>query len=154
MKLLLFSLLVFLTGCISMRDATVEQMKHEYVNEFPNMSKTDIYNKCIRWIGINLKSSKNVIDVNDKESGTIIAKAYTNIDFRMNYSAFVSFSLMIDIKENKARFRFVPTGFTDKYNNDSPFPEWADWHLTVKERFDSAVESLSKFIATKDEFLN
>lgn len=70
----LFLSCLFIFGCGSSKLATEDQMKHEFIKEYPGITKAQIFERSQRWIAQNFKSAKQVIDLTDKDAGMIVAK--------------------------------------------------------------------------------
>lgn len=83
--------------------------KFSQVDSVKNVSKAELYTKAKLWLAKAFKSSKDVIQFDDKEAGKIIVKGVSTYDAPAfnpgtNFSGFFSFTLTIDIKDNKFRF--------------------------------------------------
>ncbi|KPE50117.1 DUF4468 domain-containing protein [Chryseobacterium indologenes] len=81
-----------------------------------------LYSGAKSWISNAFNSSKAIIDMEDKESGRIIGKAYLNPSKQhrcMMYDEIsnVSFKFVIDVKENKYRIVLSDFYHTGKYAN-------------------------------------
>lgn len=58
---------------------TIEQKTITGVFEVEGKTKSELYSLINRWISINYNSANNVIQMNDKESGTIIVKGINEL---------------------------------------------------------------------------
>lgn len=69
-------------------------------------SKSDLFVRALSWMSKVFKSSKTVIQMQDKESGRIIGKAAIVWRYRFMGDGCVSlihYTITIDVKDNKAR---------------------------------------------------
>jgi hypothetical protein len=104
--------------------------------EVEGKSKSELFSSINKWISINYNSSKNVIQMNDLESGTIIVKGinevrtknafkklYPNSAPEFNYYKF-NHLIEINIKDNRYRiiYRTIDIASVispnDHFNND------------------------------------
>lgn len=142
----------FLISCASSRIATKEEMDHEFIVDFPNLTKTEIFDKSIQWIGQNFRSAKDVIVVQNREIGNIIAKAFLDdVDYGGLINGNLWFSLTIDTKDGKARFRFTPIS-TFLMDIEQPFGDSANMHNGAQKEFKKMAKSLIDFINKDDNF--
>lgn len=154
MKKILFVLLLtfFVSGCFSSEYIQLkEDAKQVVYIEDHNLYKDAAYMKICEWMAKNYGSSKAVIQMQDKESGTIIGKAlgtYTahwlpaDIEYPYNYT------LSVKIKEGKVKFEFTIT--PQEYNyypDDRARDQVLAYFNSIK---DSIVEYLK--LNNKDDF--
>ena len=87
-------------------DSTKGKITFVKIVEVTNKNKSEIYTIIKNWITENYNSPKDVINIDDKESGIILLKSFflntqtianTNITLKDNYY----FSLKINIKDSK-----------------------------------------------------
>lgn len=150
--ILLSTLSIFLTSCVSTKLATEEELNHTFIIELQNLDKNTIYERSIKWIAQSFVSSKNVIDVKDKEGGLIVAKGFIgSVDYGGLINGNMYFTLNIDIKDGKARLKFIPTG-TQIMNSTTGFDNAANNHVGAQKEFIRLKESYLKFLNTKDDF--
>lgn len=79
------------------------------VVEIPNVKKDELYRRAIFWISDNFRSANNVIQLQDKENGQIIAKGSIEYGAKpfmpgTNYSGYFTFTLNFECKDNKYRY--------------------------------------------------
>lgn len=68
-------------------------------------SSTDLYNRAKLWVANAFRSSKNVIQIDDKEAGTILGKG--NFDVIQTMTPYIiRFTFKIDVRDNRYRIRF------------------------------------------------
>ena len=68
-------------------------------------TKSDLYVASMDWIAHSFGSTKAVVEFSDGESGTIIAKGFVKVPYKMNVQMDTHFTMLIEAKENKARMR-------------------------------------------------
>ncbi len=87
-------------------------------------SKSELFSLINKWIAINYNSSKNVIQMNDLESGTIIVKGINEVTYKnpnyviYKYEEFITLNIYhlieINIKDNKFRIIYTVTDLENK----------------------------------------
>ncbi len=83
-----------------------EPVSVEIVKEI-QMLKDDIYNNTLLWMAESFRSSKAVIDLKDRELGTIVGNGVVDIKIGWGVYTPARFKLKIDIKDNKYRLTFI-----------------------------------------------
>lgn len=138
--------------------ATKEQMTHEYTQQYMGVSKNDIYDRSFRWIAQNFKSAKEVIDYQDKASGSIIAKGiisdvkYLN-NFHLNSIGDLHFTLTIDCRDGKARYVYTNVEMQVMVSNGmGRIGDTQEVHQAADREFQKLNESIAKAVTTKDGF--
>lgn len=101
-KCILFSSIFLLVNCAPPPQATDLDKRTENVVEI-NLSKSEIYNKCLQWMATTFVSSKQVIELQDSSQGVIIGNGIVNVYWQVGTFE-MHFKIRIDIKEQKYRF--------------------------------------------------
>lgn len=152
--LLCFLLIVLLSfsGCVSQQVATKEEITHEYIVEYPGLTKDLIFNRTLKWIANNFRSAKQVIEYQDKEAGSIVGNGITPIkaEGALLKGVDMAFTMNIDIKENRVRYRFIKLKLS--FRNLTPMPDTQAWHRPARMIFDIIVGSLIIATNETDEF--
>ena len=82
---------------------------YERVVEIPNKPKADLYKNAKQWFVDYFKSSKDVIQSEDKEDGKIVGKGIISVLFNGAMGMKVMYddkvSVQVDCKDNKYRIR-------------------------------------------------
>lgn len=82
---------------------------YEQVYQVPNKSKADLYKNAKQWFVDYFKSSKDVIQNEDKEDGKIVGKGILLIPFKGALGSSVIYddklSIQVDCKDSKYRIR-------------------------------------------------
>ena len=104
----------FSIGKISQNDENTTTQSTQIDGEFGSevkivttqLSKSELWINAKKWISSSFNNYKHTVDMEDKESGTIILK----INSSDNVSAYLTYkinaTLKIDIRENKYRYSF------------------------------------------------
>ncbi len=93
------------SGCSTLQ-TTLEQNKSlESVNDFPKISKAILYSKTLSWAARTYNSANNVIQLKDPDTAQIICRGIGGIPDMIFVRRF-SYTMIIDIKDNKMRIQF------------------------------------------------
>jgi hypothetical protein len=90
-------------------DSTDNNITYKAVIKIPKATSEQIYSKIRAWMANIYNSANNVLQMDDKASGTLIAKgvfSYPNL----HYPSFVKYILTVNIKPEK--FRITITNYT------------------------------------------
>jgi hypothetical protein len=86
-----------------------EQFQIQHVREL-SLTKHEIFNSSKLWVAENFRSSNDVIQLADIESGSIVGNGLVGIPFKISFlpsiTSDVRFKFKIDIKENKYRITY------------------------------------------------
>lgn len=116
-SLLIISLL---SGCGGLSDLTInpkaseDTEKVEFIEEYPEQDQATLFSKVTKAMALVFKSSKSVIEMQDRESGEIVGNGYAEfittckLKMRDNLPVAVSYQIMISVRDNKVRYRYVP----------------------------------------------
>lgn len=97
------------------------KIMYERIDSIPGKSKIDLYRKAKVWFAKVFHSSKDVIQLDDQETGQIIGKGNFTYPIKILLSAAewrCSFTIQIDLKDNKSRVRLFDLSYS------SPGGEW------------------------------
>jgi hypothetical protein len=98
--------------------------------EVNDKTKSDLFSEINKWISINYKSSKNVIQLNDKEAGVIIIKGTNEVQYENAWKELykkkgiipkysnlkINHLIEINIKDNKFRIIYKISDIEDLNN--------------------------------------
>ncbi|MCX6141996.1 MAG: DUF4468 domain-containing protein [Ignavibacteriales bacterium] len=150
-----FLFLLFLAGCAGSREATKEEMNHEFILSLPGVQKQQAYEMTLKWLANTFRSAKAVVEYQNKENGSIIGNGMSRmkVEAAISIEVEIAFTMNIDIRDEKVRIRFVnleyiPAGATAR----QPFRDIVAYHHPAHHKFSEIVESLSQFIQKKDVF--
>ena len=77
----------------------------EFIQEF-DMPRDRLFDNSVLWLAETARSAKAVIDLKDKELGTIIGNATTPLSIAWGVNVPMIFKIRIDVKDNKYRLTF------------------------------------------------
>lgn len=137
MKRLLFLSGIILLFAYNARSQEVTPLSFERVIKVDSVNKTDIYSALITWIGINYKSSKHVLEMENQDIGLIIVNA--NIPYKTSglkykyYSGYINYKMQIQIRDNRFKVTMI------NFNHESIKPRGSLGLLTTKEKREKAL---------------
>lgn len=102
-----FFFLLLSAGCATGTLATEEEMRVEQVYDVPNLKKDAVHNQIKIWIAENFKSAKQVIEHDDKESGTLIGNGTLPYPEGGSNAKKLNFTMRADAKDNKFKLNFI-----------------------------------------------
>ncbi len=70
------------------------------------MPRDKIYDNALLWLSESFRSSKAVIDLKDRDLGTIIGNAADEIKIGWGATLPISYKLRIDVRDNRYRLTF------------------------------------------------
>lgn len=89
----------------------------EGVVEVPNVSKDELYTRARHWVAQSYRSANDVIKMDDKASGSIVLKAFTDIPVGTGIGATsVKMWYTLSIYQKDGKFKY--TTEVDEYQND------------------------------------
>lgn len=127
------------------------------VIDFPGKSKSEIFNSVNLWVAKNYRSSNDVVQLQDKEAGTIVCKGGKYVTIKSmgkDVQLFHNHSLQIDIKEGKMRAIFDniwwdgPYG-KPKYGDSLWFPKCKN--QVCQQHQDRAIETANSIISSIED---
>ena len=122
-----------------------------------SLQKGTLFDQTILWMAENFRSSKEVIELKDKELGTIIGNGAMDMNIGLSFlpsNVPVTFKLRIDIKDNKYRMTFSNVKMVFD-GNAKPIEDTnrASNEPKVRERFEQMANSLDAYLtAPKKDF--
>ena len=110
MKKALFSLcMLFLVATIQAQ----EPLSFEKVIQADSIKKDAIYNGLKEWVGMNFRSAKNVIEIDDKEAGMLLLRPVSDYKMKglpyLGFEGYLKYTIKLNIKDG--RFKVVITNF-------------------------------------------
>ena len=98
---------VLLSGCMSQETAT-RQMTHEFVAEFPNRPKLQIYDRVVKWISNNPRREGRQDEYQNRDAGSLTCEGETQIQPEGDgVDMKIGFTMNIDVKNERMRIRFT-----------------------------------------------
>ena len=105
MRMFLLLTALLLVGCETIADLPPEERKVQMVHEVPMADKATLYVRALEWVSSSFRSSKAVIDMQDKDAGIIVAKGIipngAHDAFGVRYD--VRITIKLEIKDGRYR---------------------------------------------------
>lgn len=104
---------VLLSGTVLAQDLPLDpeskKITYTEVVEVPDAKKEDLYARGATWFAKSYGSSKAVLQLSDKEVGTLIGKAVTEVSFKnppmgSRYGGIVNYTITVQVKEGKYKY--------------------------------------------------
>lgn len=131
MKKILVVCMLFLAVSIQAQDP----LSFEKVIQVDSIKKDAIYNGLKEWVGMNFKSAKNVIEIDDKEAGILIIKSVTDYSIKnlqlSCYEGYHHFTIKFQVKDG--RFKASVTNF--RHENQPGNKETCNIGLVTTDEF-------------------
>lgn len=125
------------------------------VVQVDSIDKNTLYTRAKKWFVDNYKSAKDVIQLDDKETGEITGKG----NFKINYytrDPYISHTISIFVKDGRYKYLITNFSYSDNQNEKftiENFPKsWAGkkkLYTKVDEEVNSIIVSIEKFMKTK-----
>ncbi|MEA3312107.1 MAG: DUF4468 domain-containing protein [candidate division WOR-3 bacterium] len=147
-----------------------EQRIIQDVIEIEGKSQDELYVSCMKWMAKAFKESKEVIQYQDKEAGTIIGKGYTIatdpllirnaklmslgatvLGEKIGATPYLRFTITLEAKDGKVRITFDQIGFTTSLSIDPIEIDNVEWFNAAKSDFESVVKDLEAFLEQPEE---
>ena len=112
-------------------------------------AKDQAFDLSMRWLAETFKSAKSVIEYSDKAVGTINGKGIVSVPGELGIPVDVSFSLIVDVKDGKARLTFKAISVS--FQMSGPATESAlnpPIFESFKKRVDELSESYRKYLSS------
>lgn len=159
MRVIYFLLLIFSSlSAFSQNDTT---LTFQEVVKADSIKANELFNRARMWVNDNFKSGKEVIQINDKETGTLTGKANLKISYSYKFygetsgETDYSFTFKILVKDEKYKYEFTNfenvNGFIGAIDSrigiltskkDCPL-KWTGWpQRAMNEIWDSSKKSL------------
>lgn len=120
MKLVLLALLAFIllfSGCAGMEPVKSSDLTFNQVYEVKGATKEKIFTESKIWIAENFRSSKAVLEYENKDEGTLIGNGIvkypcSGIDCLAKHNWNIRFTIRADMKDDKFRLTFSNLGLS------------------------------------------
>ena len=104
----ILSALLLLTNCAGYQKIPPQEARLQRIYQLQGMTKDVIFDRTLAWMAETFVSSKNVIELKDKENGKIIGKGatfFTRDPLKIVRNP-CRYTMIIDIKDNKIRITY------------------------------------------------
>jgi hypothetical protein len=175
-----FILTIFTTNLFSQEntfpiDSITGKITYSEIIKVDSVNNQKLYLRANVWFVHSFVSAKNVIQLNDKESGKIIGKGTFEVTDNNNHNSMVYLPIVgtvdftVEIQTKDERYKYVFSDFSYKVNGDaeknlkssSVFKsgmfqkrldiQWADIKQNTNMTILNMIESLKKSMGTKDD---
>jgi hypothetical protein len=102
LALVILAAIISFLGCVGMQVVPPEERVVQQVHEV-DLTKDQIFSKCLEWMAQSFVDSKEVIELKDKENGKIIGKGVTDFMRAGVVSIPCRFTMIVEIKDSKYR---------------------------------------------------
>jgi hypothetical protein len=146
--MLVFAVVILISAC-----ATTVPVENTNVIKIVDTGKAkdEAFDLSMRWMTQTFNSAKSVIEYTDKGTGTINGKGRVSVTNGIGVPADIAFSIIIDIKDSKARLSFQSIkyygdGIIESLLSEHPMNQAMQNKFVVK--VDEMTESYQKYITT------
>ncbi len=167
MRLILILLIVFPLYTFSQ-----EPVNYSEAIEVPNVEKNELFLRGREWFNDNFKSSKDVLQVIDKETGELSGKGFMEVVYTFRYMgernaiADVKFQISVWVKDGKYKYEltnfYIPSrdGFvefgliTSSNETNKTFPGYSakklnEMYLSIKQNTETKAKLLIEDLKLK-----
>lgn len=126
-------------------------------------TKKALFSKANLWVANTWKSAKDVIQMKDEESGTIVVKGLLStkvkVSMGVKLDGHTESTITIKCKDGKVKIEFNDTRFVDTYRSwvteSEPKNEvkyWTKWVADVTVEQDALIASFKSALTKNDDF--
>lgn len=151
----IFNLLpLLLIGCAStFEPLPKDQSQLIIIQEIPDLSKNEIYDKTLLWVASKFVDSKEVLEIQDKENGLIVGKGIAMFSLSKSITAPTRFTMKIDIKDGRYRIKFNNLiWISETGNRPLSTVGYKQYNDEVFNYLKTFAESLKSALSDKDEW--
>lgn len=133
-------------ACTNSETKTTENKSFTYIHT-AQLNKKDLYNKIMVWMAKTYNSAKDVIQLQNPESGQIIGKGVTSF-LNIVVEIPCEYTISIDIKDKK--YRVIFEQFTALWGEHHNMPQPVDTDMYLEQ-----LEKKMKYLSDNlDSFIN
>lgn len=94
-------------------DSLTHKITYQGVVQVPGASQLELYSRAREWFAATFGSSKAVLEVDDRESGKLIGRAYAQFEFSGGFGPTVPWAMWrtIKVETKDGRYRYTITNF-------------------------------------------
>lgn len=120
------------------------------VVQIDSTDKKTLYSSAMAWVALGYKSSKDVIQLSDMESGRIIIKGAFKTNIYMK-SGFIYHTLTLEFKDNRYRYTYSDLSYYSSGSGEMSFDKGG--MISKGTAVKSAQSSMQKAIDSLTEYL-
>ena len=131
-------------------DKTTGKITFTFIDSIKGINKGLLYGKSLEWIAKNFKDATEVIKLQDKENGKIIAKGYLELNYvyqriyGINYYRNYRQNFTLDLTLRDEKYRLILSDFTIQ-TIDPPIETTLEYYLPQIQGYDySKMSKLKK----------
>lgn len=118
--------------------------------------KTELYSRAREWFAKAYKSSTNVIQMDDKESGKIVGKALMQVYHRAfgkdHVSGFINYTISVYIKDGRYKYEVANFYHTGQYVGDGiTIPDFGTCEEMIHAKKKSYQKTFNYYLSQMDE---
>jgi len=139
--------LIFSAPCLGQ---TPEPLSVEVIRPAP-FEKNTLYTQTLVWMAESFRSSKEVVELKDKDLGVIVGNGASEID--IGFLSFLpvntplTFKLRIDIRDKRYRFMFSSVELHIERHGKISIDKGYVHEEKIRARFDEIATSLDEYLA-------
>jgi hypothetical protein len=132
-------------------DKTTGKITFTFIDSIKGINKNLLYGKSLEWIAKNFKDATEVIKLQDKENGKIIAKGYLELNYvyqriyGINYYRNYRQNFTLDLTLRDEKYRLILSDFTIQ-SFDPPSETTLEYYLPQIQGYDYSKMSKVKKI--------
>jgi hypothetical protein len=132
-------------------DKTTSKITFTFIDSIKGINKDLLYGKSLEWIAKNFKDATEVIKLQDKENGKIIAKGYLELNYvyqriyGINYYRNYRQNFTLDLTLRDEKYRLILSDFTIQ-TIDPPSETTLEYYLPQIQGYDYSKMSKVKKI--------
>lgn len=143
-KLTAITLIVIFWSCASLTKEEKEAVK---IIEFPGLKKDVIYKKSLEWLAEKWGSSKDIIELQDREEGKIIGKVIFTVGSFAPCPVYNN--LVIEIKDGRARVKIEVLTISNPEGSMRSSSVDASWRDEIKDQQQEILIAYEAYIKEK-----
>lgn len=105
-----------LAASVTIQAAAQEKFRVEIIREI-EMPRDQIFDNATLWLADSFRSSKAVIELRDKELGTIIGNGALDLPIQWGARMPITFKLRVDARDNRYRLTFSDVTLVDNFGS-------------------------------------
>ena len=94
-------------------DSATQKITYQGVVQVPGVSQLELYSRAREWFAATFGSSKAVLEMDDRESGKLIGRAYAQFEFSGGFGPTLPWAMWrtIKVEMKEGRYRYTVTNF-------------------------------------------
>ena len=94
-------------------DSVTQKITYQGVVQVPGASQLELYSRAREWFAATFGSSKVVLEMDDRESGKLIGRAYAQFEFSGGFGPTLPWAMWrtIKVEMKEGRYRYTITNF-------------------------------------------